>query len=69
MTYLLHRLVGENVTHQLLHPLLIGLRRSRVPPVQAVELEWHRPSQVMDGVSELPTSTLHTLPRPRSKSL
>ena len=50
MTYLLHRLVGENVTHQLLHPLLIGLRRSRVPPVQTVELEWHRPSQVMDDV-------------------
>jgi len=48
MTYVLHGLAGENVAHQLLHPLLIGLRRSRVPPVQAVELEWHRLSQVMD---------------------
>jgi hypothetical protein len=48
MTYVLHRLAGEDVAHHFLQPLLIGLRSSRVPSVQAVELEWHRMSQVMD---------------------
>lgn len=37
-THIVYRLVGEDVAHQLLDPLLIGLGRSRVPPVQTVEL-------------------------------
>jgi hypothetical protein len=49
MTYVLNRLAGEDVAHQSLHPLLISLRSSCVPSVQAVELEWHHMSQVMDG--------------------
>jgi hypothetical protein len=46
MTYILHGLSREGIGHQVLDPLLIGLGRSSMPPIQTIELEQQGRSRV-----------------------
>jgi hypothetical protein len=50
--YSIYRLAREDLGHQFLNPLLIGLRSSRVPPVQAIELQQYEPSVVKTDVDK-----------------
>jgi hypothetical protein len=70
MAYILHGLARENTAHLALDPLLIGLGRSRMPPVQTIKLQQQGLSQMKpELIIAVLSSTLQTLPRPRSKSL
>ena len=63
------RVVREDLLCELLDPFLVKLRGRRMPPVKAVELRHASELLPLLRATMQPTSTLQTLPRPRSKRL